>query len=494
MSCNRSPNPRRGIRPAALACALLLAGCASSGGLAPQAAPIDANGLQAGQSLQGAARADARLPAQDWWKALGDPQLDALIDEALAGTPSLAAADARLRAAQAQTRLSDAERKPSLSVSGQYAAAQLPSSMVGDELGGSLQYSAVATLSFKWSPDIWGGKRAAWEAEVGQARAAEVDAQAARLALSANIARAYIGLSEAVEARDLARREQQRSSSLQELSGQRVRAGLDNQLQLRQAEAALASARAEEQAAQQQIDAARNALAALLGKGPDRGLAIAEPKLLAAPAPQVPAVLPSELLAQRADVVAARWRVEAAGHGIAARKAAFKPSFNLNALVGLVAPNFGDLFDSDSAFGFGGPAIGLPVFEGGRLRAGLAAADAQYDQAVAAYDQALVDALQQVADAVQSTNSLDARAATLAQARDAAAGALDLASQRYRAGLGTQLDVLSAQRPLLQLEQQLAGVRAQRYAASVDLDQALGGGLKPVAPPSSSDTASVHSP
>lgn len=481
--------PRSAYRPALLACAMALAGCASTSGLDPQGRLTDADSLQASHSLQGATAAGAPLPAADWWTTLGDPQLDALISEALAGSPSLAMADARLRAAQAQADQSNAARKPTLDASAQYSAVQLPASMLGDEYGGNVQYSPVAMLNFKWSLDIWGGKRASWEAAVGQAKAAEIDAQAARLTLAANVARAYVNLSEAVDAREVARREQQRSSHLLGLSQQRVEAGLDNQLQVRQAQRTLASAKAQEQAAQQEIDAARNALAALLGKGPDRGLEIAEPKLLAAPAPQVPQVLPSELLAQRADIVAARWRVEAAAHGITASKAAFKPSFNLNALAGVVAPHLSNLFEGDSVFGFGGPGIGLPIFEGGRLRAGLAASDAQYDQAVASYNQSLVDAMKQVADAVQSSNSLQARTATLTQARDAAQAALDLASQRYQAGLGTQLDVLSAQAPLLQLDQQLSSVRAQRYTAVVDLDQALGGGLTPEAPSSSSESA-----
>src|SRR3546814_3764779 len=118
---------------------------------------------------------------------------------------------------------------------------------------------------------------------------------------------------------DVAQREQARASRLQDLSRQRVDAGLDNQLQLRQSESGIAAARQQAQAAQQQIDALRNALAALLGQGPDRGLSIERPQLRTV-VPAVPAVLPSELLGHRADVVAARWRVEAASRGIDASK------------------------------------------------------------------------------------------------------------------------------------------------------------------------------
>jgi len=479
--------PRRGLPfvlsvCCASAAALVMAGCASTRGLAPEGHPIEADSLASSRSLGAPALSDAAFPAQDWWNALGDPQLDALIREALQDSPSLAAADARLRQAQAQAGLADAARKPTLGASAQETAVQLPETLAPAPLGGDLQASTVLMLDFKWSPDLWGGKRAKYEAAVGQARAAQVDAQAARLALSSNVARSYVALAQAYEMLDVAQREQARASRLRDLSRQRVDAGLDNQLQLRQSESTIAMAAQQGQAARQQIEALQNALAALLGKGPDRGLDITRPRLLDAPSPAVPAVLPSELLGHRADVVAARWRVEAASRGIDASKAAFKPSINLNALVGLASAGLSDLFSSDALLGFGGPAISLPIFDGGALRSQLAKSDADYDLAVAGYNQALVAALHEVTDAVQAARSLDAQIASATQARDAAESALKLADTRYQAGLGTQLDVLSAQRPLLQLEQQLAALRARRYAATVDLDRALGGGLAPVGP------------
>jgi NodT family efflux transporter outer membrane factor (OMF) lipoprotein len=483
---------RPGFAPLLLS-VLVAAGCASTHGLAPQDRALDADVLQAQRSLAQPGFSDAAFPAQDWWKTLGDPQLDALIAEALQGTPSLDAADARVRQAQAQAGQADAARKPDLSASAQATTVRLPETLAPEPLGGELNTSAVLMFDFKWTPDLWDGQRAQYEAAVGQLRAAEIDAQAARLMLASNIARSYVSLAQAFDALDVAQREGQRSADLLELSRQRVAAGLDNQMQLRQAETAIASAKQQAQAAQQQIDALRNALAALLGQGPDRGLQIAAPQLLDAPAPRVPAVMPSELLGHRPDVVAARWRVEAAGRGIDATKASFKPSVNLSAIVGLAAPNLGDLFGSDALLGYGGPALSLPIFDGERLRANLAKSDADYDLAVANYNQSLVGALREVADALQSARSLEAQIASATRARDAAQQAFDIARARYRAGLGTQLDVLAAQRPLLQLDQQLTTLRAQRYIAAIDLDGALGGGLQFAAPSSSpSDhTASI---
>lgn len=499
MSSSMTRAPRR-ARAAALpilallASALLLAGCASSRGLEPTLAATDADTLAISRSLTTDPLSAADFPRSDWWTAFADPQLDALIDEALRDSPSLAAADARTRSAQAQAGLADAQRKPTLGASARLSGVQLPETIAPEPIGGDFNASGILMLNFAWAPDLWGGQRATFEAAAGQARAAEVDAQAARLTLSANVARTYIALAQAFDTRDIAAREQARASRLRDLAAQRVEAGLDNQLQLRNADTSIGIARQQEQAAQQQIDALRNALAALLGKGPDRGLDIARPQLLQAAAPHVPAVLPSELLGHRADVVAARWRVEAASRGVDAAQAAFKPSVNLSALVGLAAGNLSDLFGSDAVLGLGGPAISLPIFDGGRLRAGLSQRDAEYDLAVASYNQTLVTGLREVTDALQSARAFDAQIATVSEAADAARQAFALADTRYQAGIGNQLDVLAAQRPLLQLEQQLAALRAQRLSAAVDLDRALGGGLVVAAPSSTHDLAGATTP
>lgn len=474
-----STGPRSGLKPvlSALAFAVLLAGCASSRGLAPEDRPLDADSLQAQRSLSGVSVSEAAFPRQDWWTSLGDAQLNALIAEALQGTPSLDAADARVRQAIAQAGLADAARKPTLGASAQYSGLQLPETVAPEPLGGSYQGVGLLSLNFKYTFDLWGGEKAKWQAALGQARAAEVDAQAARLTLSSGIARAYVALAQAFAANDVAKADHERATRLLELGRQRVAAGLDNQLQIRNAESAVASAEQQMQATEHEIETTRNALAVLLGKGPDRGRDIARPAVLSAASPTIPSVLPSELLGHRPDVVAARWRVEAAQHGIDASKAAFYPTINLSAMAGLAAGNVGDLFGSDALLLQGGPAISLPIFDGGRLRNQLASSDAGYDLAVASYNQALVGALREVADALHSARSLDGQIVSATQARDAAQSAWDIATSRYRAGLGTQLDVLAAQRPLLELDRQLTVLRAQRLAASIDLDRALGGGL-----------------
>ena len=188
-------SPARGLLAAVLV--LTLAACASSRGLQPQGRLLDADNLQSSRSLAGTPLSAAGFPAADWWRAFADPQLDALIDEALRGSPSLEAADARLRQAQAHAASSNAERKPSLSLSPGYTGMRLPESMAGDEIGGHYMGSVQAVANFSYGVDLWGGKRAAWEAAVDSGHAAAVDAQAARLDLAAAIVQGYVQLAHA---------------------------------------------------------------------------------------------------------------------------------------------------------------------------------------------------------------------------------------------------------------------------------------------------------
>ncbi|HEL3157489.1 TPA: multidrug efflux transporter outer membrane subunit EmrC [Stenotrophomonas maltophilia] len=471
------------------ALALALAACASSRGLNPQGHVLDVDSLHSERTLADTDLSVTGFPAQDWWKALGDAQLDALIAEGLAGHPSLDAADARLRQAQAQVGAARADELPSLSVSGGYTGLRLPESMVGSEMGGRYGGSSQVAFDFSYGVDLWGGKRAAWEAAVDGAHAATVEAQAARLNLSTGIAQAYADLAYAWQLNDVAEEELSRSQKSLQLTRQRRGAGIDSDLQVRQAEARVPAAQQQVLAAQQRIDAARTALAALVGKGPDRGLSIQRPQPLNPMALQLPGVLPSELLGRRPDIVAARWRVEAANKQIKVAKTKFYPSFNLTALAGVVAPNVGDLLKSSSTFAYIGPALSLPIFEGGKLRANLANTDAQYDLAVANYNQTVLDALRDVADQVNAVRSLAQQAHSQQQAVDTARSAFDLAQQRYRAGIGSYLDVLTAQSTLLQSQQQLAGLQSQQVQTSVRLSKALGGGFQPA----DADRASIAS-
>ena len=456
-----------------------LSACASMQGVLPSTLQREPATLQAEQTLADVKLSAAAWPATDWWHALGDPQLDALIDEALAGNPGLEAADARARLALAQADAADAARQPRVGAAASASGIRIPESVIEPPIGGHYSTLYRTTLNFDYGFDPWGGKRAAWEAAVDRVHASKVDAQSARIALSGNVARAYADLANAFAMSDVSQRELDRALVVRKLTEQRVHAGVDSLLQFKQADARVPAARQQMTAAQLGIAAARSALAALLGAGPDRGLAIARPKTLSPIAFNLPSRLPAELLGRRPDIVAARWRVEAASRDIDVAKAAFYPNFDLSAAVGLASLGLSNFLSAQSRYFQVAPALSLPVFDGGRLRSNLSARDAQRDLAVADYNDRLVSALRNVADAITTARSLDEQIAASDEALATTRAAYDLALQRYNGGVGNYLEALGVQQALLAAERQSTRLYAQRTDAGIALVQALGGGYQP---------------
>jgi NodT family efflux transporter outer membrane factor (OMF) lipoprotein len=468
------------ILAAAVGLTFALAGCATSGGIHPDGTPTDPSSLKADRSLAKVQVSEAAWPKNDWWTGLGDPQLNALIAEALHDNPTLAVADARARAAQAAAGAADASRQPTLNVGASVAEARIPTSIPA--LGnGHLGAAKYVYGSFKWDLDLWGGQRAAWEAALGQYRASEVDAQAARIELSTNVARAYVQLSYAYVQQDVATAELKRANEARDLTHQRVAAGIDNLSQLKQSDSEVATAQVQKAQADRAIDAAQSSLSVLLGKGPDRGLDIARPQLLPPGALMVPGNVPADVIGHRADLVAARWRVEAAGKDIKSAKTEFLPNVNIGAMVGLINLGGSNLFQLSNRFYEAAPAISLPIFDGGRRRANLSSKDAQYDLAVAQYNQTLVSAVNEISDDYDALNSLKEQVGAQQRALDAASDAWTLSEQRYKSGIGSYLEALSVRQELLAAEQRMAALHAQQADLNVQLIQALGGGFRPQA-------------
>lgn len=478
MKFSRNTSTAKAVLATALT--LALASCASTGGIAPRhagTANADSPTYATAESLGKFITSKADFPTTTWWTALGDPQLDTLITEALASHPSLDAAAARVDLANAQYGLTTQDDRFQVNGSAQVSGIQLPETVAPPPIGGDFKVTNVAMVQFSKKFDIWGGNKAKQQQAMDSVHAAEVDAQAARLSIASNIAKAYVNLDGAYDLKDVAAKERKRNEALLNLATARVKKGLDNELQIRNSQMAIAAANQLSFQADQQIALIKHAIAALMGKGPDRGEQIARPQIKNAGRIGIPSVLPSDLLGRRPDIVAARWRVEAAARGIDVSKAAFYPTINLGGMAGLVAPNLGDLFSTKALLLQVGPSVTLPLFAQGRLQDQLRVSDAQYDLAVAQYNGLLAGALREVADSLTSNRTLDAQIQSLQMAITAAQKAEDIAVARYRAGLGTQIDVLNAQRPLLQMNQQLVALQMQKTQTLVDLNTALGGGV-----------------
>jgi NodT family efflux transporter outer membrane factor (OMF) lipoprotein len=461
----------------ALSGAALLAACASPAGLQPGAQPLDAAGLAAQDSL--AAATTGAWPAADWWKAYGDPQLDALIGEAQAGSPSLAAARARIEQADALAAAAGAERRPQVG-----AAASVDRQRYSENgifpppIAGSTLTSGTLALNFSHDFDFWGRHRAALEAALSRARAAAFEGEAARLALAVGVARSYVELDHQYALLDVAEAALKQREQVRGLTESRVGAGLETKVELRQAASAVYAARTDIAAGNERIALLKDELAALLGEGPDRGLGIARPQLGTAPAAALPASLPAQLLGRRPDIAAQRLRVEAAGGDIAAAHARFYPNVNLSAFLGLQAVGLDQLRKAGSRVSDIDAAISLPIFDGGRLRANLAGRDADYDLAVDQYNAALVDALRDVADQLNSWRAIDRQSAEQGQAQSEAEEAYRLALLRYKEGLSSYLTVLSVESQVLVQQRLAADLRGRRLATSIGLTRALGGGFQ----------------
>ena len=461
-----------------LVMALILAGCANSSGLVPEGQQLDARNLQAGKSLGGVTLSVAAWPKSDWWTALGDPQLDRLIAEALRENPDMQVASARAHQAMAEADAANAERMPTVDAGASVSRARLARDQ--DPLGAGDRYSTVRNISanLNYNFDLWGGQRASWEAALGQARAAEIDQRAAQLTLAADVARAYSDLGQAYIVGDLAAEDLKRTRQMLDLSSSRLKAGIDSQYQYQQTESLEASSQESLLDAEKRLRSAKIALAVLLGKGPDRTADLARPNVLQPAAVALPASLPAELLGRRPDLVAARWRVESASKSIDASKTRFYPNLNLSASAGAESLLGDAMFGSASRFFAIKPTISLPLFDGGRLRADLDARDADYELAVAQYNKTLVRALGDVSDTIGQLRDIDGQIKARQRATDIVRQSFDTATQRYGSGIGNYLDVLSIEQQLLQSQRQLADLNAERIDLSIQLMQALGGGFE----------------
>lgn len=459
---------------------MLLAACASPSGLAPRGRPDPAYELRAEKALADAGLHQAAWPSTDWWSGFGDAQLVRLEGEALAGSPTLDLAQARLARALAFAGAARSALRPR--VDGELASTRQRLSendLVPPPLAGSWKTESRLALDFRYELDLWGRNGAVLDAALSRAEAARVDAFAARLMLSVAVARTYVEIGRLYDRLDVATATLEQRQRIYELTRQRVAAGLDTRVELKQAEAALPATREDIAALEESVATARNQLAALLGQGPDRGLAIARPSLRqSAGAPALPARLPANLLGRRPDVAAGRWRVEAAAHDIDAAKARFYPNVNLLAFAGFQSLAASDFLEAGSRVAGVGPALSLPLFDGGRLRSQLAGRDADYDAAVARYNRTLVDALRDIGDRLASIRSVAAQTDEQRAALAAAGEAYELSLMRYREGVGAYLSVLSAQTQVLAQQRLQADLRAREFDNRIDLVRALGGGFK----------------
>lgn len=465
----------RRLAPLPLALSLLLAGCVTPPRTDAPLNPVDARAL----GLNGEA---LRPVDAEWWKRFGDPQLDALVAEALARNPSLDEALARVRLAQAQAISTHAGSLPSLSLNAQETREREsehsfypPRSLGIGPGGGGTYWVGQVSANLDWDLDFWGRHAALLRASKHQVEAARLGVAAARLALSGAIAQAYVDLYRAYLLADIASASERQREALLQLARDRQRAGLDSGVEVKTAEAGLPQARLARLQAENLRDLAVHRLAALSGHGAESHAGLTRPQLNLDAALPLPKTLPMDLLAHRPDVLAARARVDAASDHQDAARAAFYPDVSLHAFAGYQSVGLDKLFDSGSRIWGVGPAVHLPLFDAHRLKAGYLGAHAELASAVASYNETVLSAVRDVADQISRVDSMTRQRAEAEQAVETARATQALADSRYRAGLASRLPVLNAQTQLLNAQRDLVGIDAGLVVARVTLLLTLGG-------------------
>jgi NodT family efflux transporter outer membrane factor (OMF) lipoprotein len=456
--------------------ALPLASCVQTPSTTPSQKVIASGSLGLG---------DAPAPQlqADWWTEFHDPQFDRLVEQMLANNPTLQGALARIRAAEAEVSSARSLQYPNINIDGTDTL-QLVSKEFAypTRFGGTWQWVGDVEARLRWSLDFWGKQAALIDRARNVRQAISLDAGAARLALAGQFAQSYIALLLAWQNIDIARQTLDERQVILDLTQSRVASGLENEASLEQAKALLAMSRIELRRTEAQRDIGVHAIAALIGRGADAYASITRPAVAVENALPLPQHLPVDLLSRRPDILAAQMRVKAATFGREAVHADFYPNIDLTAALGFLAIGFENLFSANALTAGVGPAIHLPIFDAGRIRAQYARATADLDASVADYNATVVSAVRQTADALTQVASLADQRVQQKLALDSAERAFDLARERYRLGLSGQIPMLTAEATLLEARRQMAALVAQAVNQRVALLLSVGGGFKDQTP------------
>lgn len=472
----------RSLALAAMMAAFSAAGCASAGARATLARPA---ARAAWQSASATTSTTAPRDLTRWWEALDDPTLTHLIDGALAGSPDVHAAQARLRQARAQQAQAAAELWPTVSASGSASARRSGTRAIG--LDGSSSVVNVITGSYgasldaSWEPDIFGGLRQGRNAATADLQAAAADLDGVFVSLAAEVGATYAELRTLQARMAIAGQNAASQAETLELTGFRAQAGLVSSVDVEQARANLEQTRAGIPTIATGISQAMFRLATLSGVEPG---ALVSTLSATAPLPALPASvaigIPAETLRQRPDVRAAERRVAAETARLAQADTRRYPTFSLSGTLGIeILKGAGS--GGTSILTSVGSNLARTLFDRGRIRQQIEIQSATQEQAVASYESTVLTALEDVERALVAYEKNGERLTSLTAAADAANNATLLARSQYAAGLSDFQTVLNTERTLLSVQESVAVTEGDRVSALVQLYKALGGGWTPQA-------------
>lgn len=416
-------------------------------------------------------------PSDNWWTTFNDPQLDDLVQQAIANQPNLKIAAARVRLAEQLANYANGANFPSLNAFGNVTRERFTANgFVIPPFAGTIRNIGNLGINFNYDFDFWGKNKNAFAAALSKTQATQADEANARLILAASVANYYFALQSYYAQAATTSAIVEQNNILLRLTKQRAQDGIDSMLMVNQAEATAANAQIRLLQLHQKITLTQHQIAALMGLSPEDDLVEIKPLANFKQIPPLPSDIPSNLLARRPDITASIWRVKAAASQVKVAKAQFLPDVNLVSAVAFETIGLQTFFNARSIDAAVGPVFTLPIFQGGQLRANLGAKYAQYDIAVEKYNQTLITALQQVADqiTIYQDTVLQQRAqdATLHATR----ANYELADDRFRSGVTNRLDLANNTVTWLTQRNIQTQLQAQRLQATLGLIKALGGG------------------
>ena len=465
----------------AIAVAALAAGCAVGPDYHRPSAEVPAS-WQPEAPWHEAAPGDTALKG-DWWELFQDPQLNPLVEKALAGNQNLQVAAARLQQAQAQLTIARSALFPAVELSGSASrakdSANRPLAAYSQPNQSTVQNDFLLGPSVNYELDLFGRVRREVEGARASAQQAEADFENTRLILLATLVSDYYSLREIDAEMAVVRRSLDLQQGALKFVSSRHELGFATGLDLAQQEALLDSSGAQLELLQNQRDQLQHAIATLVGTpAPSFTLAASTD---VRPIPALPLGLPSDLLQRRPDVASAERAMAAANARIGVARAAYFPTIDL--APGLGVPSIGwesnalaSLFTAPSRLWSLGLSASQTLFDAGKTRANVHFADADYTAAVANYRQTVLTAMEEVENGITGLGSLERAEIQASASVRSAQRAFDIASERYRGGVDTYLDVITAEQTLLTNQRQAVQIQGQQFTTAVFLVKALGGG------------------
>lgn len=470
-----------------LGASLLLAGCA----VGPRydrpvsTLPPTFNGDSAVAARNGTAQS---ADLAEWWRSFNDPLLTSLVERGLAQNLDLQQASARVIQARAALKNANAALLPSAQLSGQageiYQSLQTPVGRIGSAFPGFQRSAEIyeANLGASWEIDLFGGRDAARDSARADWQASEAAAVAVRLSVAAQIADSYVTIRMLQARLDVARAQLDTQQRLVDLVTLQYSRGVAAELQMRQAEGALAQVRAAIPALGNQLDMAMNALDVLIGAQPGSTRAeLAAPVSVPTPPALATADSPAAMLRRRPDIIAAERTLAASNARIGVAMAEYYPKFSLGGLVGTATTASGGLFSGGATQANGVLGLRWRLFDFGRVDAEIRAAKGRNAEALAAYRLAVLRASQDVEDAFSTLVLQEKRAVSLGEGEGSLTRARDASMAAYKGGMVSLIEVLDADRRLLESRDSALQARAAAARGAIASFRALGGGWNPPA-------------